>query len=95
MDDVKQDLLNERYPDTLPSEIHCGYHRGRRQIIGGIVLPDVVSIHHLHLHVIVRPRLMLWFFKYPFWLLAMWVSDEKLMRRLKGRKMPRMAGSSN
>lgn len=90
MENVKQDLLTEKYPDILPSEVHCGYHRGRRQIIRGIILPDIVSIHHMHLHVIVRPRPMLRFFKYPFWLLAMWVSDDRLMRRLKGREMPRM-----
>ncbi|KAF1344923.1 hypothetical protein BDV97DRAFT_362809 [Delphinella strobiligena] len=37
MEQVKQDLLKERYPDILPSEIHGGYRRGRRQIIGSII----------------------------------------------------------
>lgn len=90
MDGVKKHLLEKNYPDAPSSEIHCGYHRGRRSLAGPIVLPDIISIHHLHLHVIVRPRWSLWMFKYPFWLRLMWISDQKMMEILQSREKPRM-----
>jgi len=90
MNSLKKELLQKHFPDVEPSEIHCGYHRGRRQLFGTIVLPDIVSVHHLHLHVIVRPRFVLSFFKYPSWLPLMWISDQTLLRKMKDRKLPRM-----
>ncbi|KAM0446071.1 hypothetical protein ACHAO4_009516 [Trichoderma viride] len=83
MDEVKRSLIQERYPDIPPSSIHSGYHRGRRPMIGSIFYPDIISIHHLHLHVIVKPKRMLLWFKYPPWLRLMWKSDDRVLRELE------------
>lgn len=95
MDRVKEQLLKGNYPDVPRSAIHCGYHRGRRHLIGPIVLPDIVSVHHLHLHVIVQPRFILRIFKYPNWFRPMWVSDQRVMAQTRGRKEPRMAAKTS
>ena len=92
MDRIKKELLKANFPDRSPKEIHSGYHRGRRGLIGPIILPDIVSVHHLHLHVIVEPRFMLRMFKYPVWLRLMWMSDERVMTEAASRKRPRMKG---
>lgn len=90
LDEVKELLLKRHCPAVPRSSIHCGYHRGRRQLIGSIILPDIVSVHHLHLHVIVEPRTILRIFKYPTWLRFMWKSDEKVMAETVKREKPRM-----
>lgn len=88
---VKEQLLRQHFPDAPRSSIHCGYHRGRRHFIGPIFLPDIVSIHHLHLHVIVEPRMNPRIFKYPAWFRFMWMSDEKVISQIvKSRKSSRM-----
>lgn len=56
------------------------------------MLPDIVSVHHLHLHVIVEPRLVLRVFKYPAWLRFMWVGDERVMGEVAARGRGRMNG---
>lgn len=83
MDEVKRSLIQERYPDIPPSSIHSGYHRGRRPMIGSFFYPDIISIHHLHLHVIVKPKRMLLWFKYPPWLRLMWKSDDRVLREVE------------
>lgn len=83
MDRVKRHLLQERCPDMTSSWIHSGYHRGRRPLIGSIFYPDIISIHHLHLHVIIQPQRMLLWFKYPPWLPLMWKSDDKVLREVE------------
>ncbi|KAL6899988.1 HIT-like domain-containing protein [Trichoderma evansii] len=83
MDRVKRQLLQERCPDIPSSWIHSGYHRGRRPLIGKIFYPDIISIHHLHLHVIIRPHRMLLWFKYPPWLPLMWKSDDIVLREVE------------
>ncbi len=87
MDDVKRYLIEQHVGDgSSPSRprprIHAGYHRGRRRLFASssVYYPDVVSVHHLHLHVIVRPRLASYLFKHPFWLPLMWKSDETVLR---------------
>ena len=80
MDDVKNRLIGRHCSGTRRSAIISGYHRGRRPLIGNIYYPDIVSIHHLHLHVIVQPRLMMRLIKYPAWLPFMWKSDARVMR---------------
>lgn len=92
MNRIKKKLLKKNFPDRSPDDIHSGYHRGRRHLFGPIILPDIVSIHHLHLHVIVEPRFVLKMFKYPVWLRLMWMSDERVMAEAAGRKWPRMKG---
>ena len=90
LDEVKELLLKRHCPSVPRSSIHCGYHRGRRQLIGSIILPDIVSVHHLHLHVIVEPKTILRIFKYPTWFRFMWKSDEKVMAETVKREKPRM-----
>ncbi|PQK11519.1 hypothetical protein BB8028_0003g01440 [Beauveria bassiana] len=83
MDRVKDYLLEQNCPDLPRSAVHSGYHRGRRKLVGNIFYPDIVSIHHLHLHVIVRPRLAMRLFKYPPWLPLMWKSDTRVLREIR------------
>ncbi|KAI1364201.1 hypothetical protein F5Y08DRAFT_307349 [Xylaria arbuscula] len=83
MDRVKNHLLNEHCPGTPQSAILSGYHRGRRRLAGNIYYPDIISIHHLHLHVIVRPKLLLRVFKYPTWLPLMWKSDAQVLQEVR------------
>ena len=80
---VKELLIQRHCPYVRPSSIHSGYHRGRRRLIGKIFLPDIVSIHHIHLHVIVRPRLLPKIFKYPPWVPLMWKSDKRIMKEVQ------------
>lgn len=82
MDELKR-LLLKNHPDVPPSEIHSGYHRGRWHLIWNIYYPDTISVHHLHLHVIIRPQFLKKWFKYPPWLPLMWKSDEKLLREVE------------
>lgn len=85
MEKAKDNLLKENCPDVLQSDIHIGYHRGHRPlsgVTGTFGAPDIVSIHHLHLHVIVQPYWYLRFFKYPAWFPGMWVSDKWLLAKL-------------
>ena len=82
MDAIKETLVRTLCPDATPSSIHAGYHRGRRRLLGRIFYPDIVSIHHLHLHIIVEPRFPVAFFKYPFWLPLMWKSDRRVLREV-------------
>jgi diadenosine tetraphosphate (Ap4A) HIT family hydrolase len=83
MDDVKRLLLESHCPETPASAVHSGYHRGRRQIIGNIYYPDIISVHHLHLHVIVKPSWFGWLFKYPTWLSLMWKSDHRVIQEVQ------------
>ncbi|KAI0429960.1 hypothetical protein F5Y09DRAFT_308985 [Xylaria sp. FL1042] len=83
MDRVKNQLINQHCLGIPRSAIISGYHRGRRPLIGKIYYPDIISIQHLHLHVIVRPRLFLQLFKYPTWLPLMWKSDARVMQEVQ------------
>lgn len=86
LDAVKRELLRLFYPDLPSSQIHAGYHRGHRPMLGRFGLPDIVSIHHLHLHVIIYPFSLLKLFKYPAWFPLMWVSDEWLLKNIAKRE---------
>ena len=83
MDRVKGHLLQQKCPDVPLGSIHSGYHRGRRPLWGSWYWPDIVSIHHIHLHVIVRPNFWLTIFKYPSWMPLMWKSDEAVIREVE------------
>ncbi|KAI2625148.1 hypothetical protein GGS21DRAFT_309685 [Xylaria nigripes] len=88
MERAKKMLLEKHCNEIQRSEIVSGFHRGRRPLWRNIFYPDIVSVHHLHLHVIVRPRLVLRIFKYPAWCPLMWKSDDRVfreVRRLVGR----------
>ncbi|KAI1464520.1 uncharacterized protein F4812DRAFT_462578 [Daldinia caldariorum] len=76
-------LLEQNCPAVPRTNIHMGFHRGRRILFGDIYWPDIVSIHHLHMHVLVEPRFWLKLFKYPSWLPLMWKSEKKVMRDLE------------
>ncbi|OTB00446.1 hypothetical protein M426DRAFT_26587 [Hypoxylon sp. CI-4A] len=79
---LKKRLLRENCPTVSSANVHTGFHRGRRILIGGFYWPDIVSIHHLHMHVIVEPRFWLKFAKYPPWLPLMWKSEEQVEQEL-------------
>lgn len=88
MNVVKEQLLRKHFPNIQQSAVLAGFHRGRRHFHGPVILPDIVSIHHLHLHVIIEPFTTMALFKYPSWFRFMWVSDEDIMEQVKGRKRP-------
>ena len=90
MNKVKDELLETHFSAMPRSSVHCGYHRGRRYLIEPVILSDIVSIHHLHLHIIVEPKIALRIFKYPGWFLFMWKSDKKVMVKIARRKVPRI-----
>ncbi|GAW23047.1 hypothetical protein ANO14919_125950 [Xylariales sp. No.14919] len=83
MDRVKKHLLGQYCAGVPRSAVLSGYHRGRRPLVGTIYYPDIVSIHHLHLHVIVRPKWIWRLIKYPSWLPLMWKSDARVMREVQ------------
>ena len=84
LDKVKWHLLEKHCPDVSERKIHAGYHRGRRPMFGTrYYWPDIISVHHLHLHVIVEPRWWMRWFKYPNWLGLMWKSDEALLKDIR------------
>lgn len=87
LDAVKEQLLRKHFPNIQCSAVLAGFHRGRRHFYGPVIFPDIVSIHHLHLHVIIEPFLKTAVFKYPSWFPLMWVSDQDVMERVKGRIM--------
>lgn len=80
---MKKRLIESRCPGLPASAIVSGFHRGRRPLLGNVYYPDIVSIHHLHMHVIVRPRPMLRLFKYPAWLPLMWKSDARVVQKVR------------
>ncbi|KAI8966187.1 hypothetical protein F5Y11DRAFT_354582 [Daldinia sp. FL1419] len=82
MVELGQQLLENYCPDVPPADVHMGFHRGRRVLFGSIYWPDIVSIHHLHMHVIVEPHFWLKLFKYPPWLPLMWKSEKQVVREL-------------
>ncbi|OAA60823.1 Histidine triad-like motif-containing protein [Cordyceps fumosorosea ARSEF 2679] len=83
MDRVKEHLLETIASLELRLSVHSGYHRGRRHLFRDIYLPDIISIHHLHLHVVVKSRLLPKILKY--WNPLLWKSDAAVMNDLKKR----------
>ncbi|KAI1377227.1 HIT-like protein [Hypoxylon crocopeplum] len=79
---LRKELLEQHYPMVSPTDIHTGFHRGRRVLLGDIYWPDTVSIHHLHMHVIVQPYFWLKFFKYPPWFPLMWKSETQVVQEM-------------
>lgn len=86
MNVVKEQLLHKHFPNIQQSAVLAGFHRGRRHFHGPVIFPDIVSIHHLHLHVIIEPFTAMALFKYPSWFRFMWVSDKDIMEQVKGRR---------
>ena len=93
MSEVKERLLKKHCPDIPYSRVHAGYHRGRRIFFGNVYWPDIISVHHLHLHVIVEPRTALKLFKYPPWLPLMWKSEIRVENEI-GRLGNKHCGGS-
>ena len=81
MDEVKKQLLRQHYPRVPPAAVHSGYHRGRRTLFGPVVWPDIISVHHLHLHVIVQPDFWLRLFKYGLVFAPHFMSLKNKLRR--------------
>lgn len=86
LDAVKENLLCKHFPNIQRSAVLAGFHRGRRHFHGPVIFPDIVSIHHLHLHIIIKPFTAMALFKYPSWFRFMWISDQNVMEQVKGRK---------
>ncbi|KAL3417128.1 hypothetical protein PVAG01_11128 [Phlyctema vagabunda] len=81
MERALKSRLREKYPHIAPSDIYAGYHRGHRPLGGWFKTfgsPDIISVHHLHLHVIIRPCWYSRWLKYPFWFPLMWISAESV-----------------
>jgi hypothetical protein len=85
MDSVKTMLLQKHYNGIDPSKVHSGYHRGHRPVWGSLGYPDIISVHHLHLHVIVEPEYKAGLLKYPKWFPLMWMSDDELLEQVRSR----------
>ncbi|KAI1477565.1 hypothetical protein F4774DRAFT_192858 [Daldinia eschscholtzii] len=83
MIELGEHLLEQNCPTVPSANVHIGFHRGRRVLFRNIYWPDIVSIHHIHMHVIVEPRFWLKFFKYPSWLPLMWKSEKKVIQELE------------
>lgn len=83
MDHAKNYLLDQHCAGIARSAVTSGYHRGRRPLIGKVYYPDIISIHHLHLHVIVCQHLVSRLFKHPAWLPLMWKSDARVLRDIR------------
>ncbi|KAI2641409.1 HIT-like protein [Hypomontagnella submonticulosa] len=79
---LKNQLVKQSCPAVPSANVHIGFHRGRRILLGNVYWPDIISIHHLHMHVIVEPHFWSKFFKYPPWLPLMWKSEEQVVREL-------------
>lgn len=75
-------LVKQNCPAVPSSNIHIGFHRGRRILFRNVYWPDIISIHHLHMHVIVEPHFWLKLFKYPPWLPLMWKSEKQVIEGL-------------
>ncbi|KAI3321976.1 hypothetical protein HD806DRAFT_151655 [Xylariaceae sp. AK1471] len=82
---TRNKLLEQYCPTTPLTSVHTGFHRGRRVMLGNVYWPDIISIHHLHMHVIVEPRFWLKVLKYPPWLPIMWKSEKQVEQDLKKR----------
>jgi hypothetical protein len=83
MDRFKKNLLRDHYATVPSSEIHSGYHRGHRPMVGNFGLPDIISIHHLHLHVIIKPNTVLKYTKYGSFASQIFVSDDWVLENVR------------
>ncbi|KAL6864522.1 HIT-like domain-containing protein [Trichoderma novae-zelandiae] len=62
---VRDSLVQRHCPNIPPEKIHCGYHRGQRpNDYMPLRMPDIISVKHLHLHVIAEPRLLPFIYKF-------------------------------
>jgi hypothetical protein len=95
MNRVMKRLLEEKYSNIAPSEIYTGYHRGHRPLggwFGSFGAPDIISVQHLHLHVIIQPYWHCTWLRYPFWFPLMWVSAESVLARWNSEAMAEVEG---
>ena len=88
---VREQLLGVHYPDLTPDtryhRLRSGFHRGRRdiQVVGPVKfhVPDVISVKHLHLHVIVDVDSTVKGMKYPLWNELIFAKSETVLKRLE------------
>lgn len=85
MDRLEQHILQTQYPQFSPSDIHSGYHRGRRPLVGDIYYPDIISVHHLHRHVIIKPTFFAKYFKYSKCIPLLWKSTDMVSEEVRAR----------
>ncbi|KAK6532568.1 hypothetical protein TWF281_006752 [Arthrobotrys megalospora] len=88
---IREQLLATHYPDLTPVSRHyrlrSGFHRGERDVhlLGPVKfhVPDVISVKHLHLHVIVDLNSMIKGLKYPMWNEFIFAKSETVLKRLE------------
>ncbi|KAF3192683.1 hypothetical protein TWF788_000288 [Orbilia oligospora] len=88
---VREQLLAVHYPDLTPAtryhRLRTGFHRGRRDLhlVGPFKfhVPDVISVKHLHLHVIVDVDSTIRGMKYPLWNELIFAKSELVLKRLE------------
>ncbi|KAK6518133.1 hypothetical protein TWF506_005294 [Arthrobotrys conoides] len=88
---VREQLLGVHYPDLTPAaryhRLRSGFHRGRRDIhlVGPVKfhVPDVISVKHLHLHVIVDVESTIRGMKYPLWNELIFAKSELVLKKLE------------
>ncbi|KAK6543659.1 hypothetical protein TWF694_000399 [Orbilia ellipsospora] len=88
---VREQLLQTHYPDLTSANraqrLRSGFHRGGRDIqlfkSWKISLPDVISVKHLHLHVIVDLLASVGYLKYPLWNEVVFIKSETVLKRLE------------
>lgn len=105
---VREQLLAIHYPDITPANryyrLRSGFHRGARDVhlLGPVKfhLPDVISVKHLHLHVIVDINSPIKGLKYPMWNEFVFAKGETVLKRLEeedrtSKDMPVLQSASN
>ncbi|KAK6358166.1 Histidine triad nucleotide-binding protein 3 [Orbilia blumenaviensis] len=88
---LSEQLLAIHHPNLTPASryhrLRIGFHRGKRDVhvVGPVKfhVPDVISVKHLHLHVIVDIDSTIKALKYPLWNELIFAKSETVLRRLE------------
>ncbi|KAK6341423.1 hypothetical protein TWF696_008499 [Orbilia brochopaga] len=90
---VRDQLVLEHHPDITPATRHrvrSGFHRGSRKInvVGPLkfTLPEVISVKHLHMHVITDLNTNIGYLKYPLWNPLIFITAEEVLKRLESEE---------
>ncbi|KAF3929957.1 hypothetical protein AA313_de0205929 [Arthrobotrys entomopaga] len=91
---MRDQLLQTHHPDITAANraqrVRSGFHRGGRDIeilrMMKISLPDIISVKHLHLHVIVDLLTTKGYLKYPLWNEMVFITSEAVLKRLENEE---------
>ncbi|KAK6501437.1 Histidine triad nucleotide-binding protein 3 [Arthrobotrys musiformis] len=100
---IREQLLGIHYPDITPAtrnhRVRSGFHRGERDVhIAGPLkfrIPDVISVKHLHLHVIVDVDSTMKSLKYPMWNELVFAKSETVLKRLEDEESKSKTTTTN